>query len=103
MSSVVTRGIRVSVESQYVAEQSAPTAGHFVFAYHVTIANEGDHTVQLETRHWIITDGEGKVQEVRGEGVVGKQPVLRPGQAFEYTSGCVLPTPCGSMRGTYQM
>ena len=80
-----------------------PTARHYVFAYHVTIANEGAVTAQLKTRHWIITDGEGNVQEVRGPGVVGEQPRLKPGEQFEYTSGCVLPTPNGSMRGTYQM
>ncbi len=99
----MTRGIRVSVQSRYLQERSAPAQGQFAFAYTVTIANEGAETAQLRTRHWIITDGEGKVQEVRGEGVVGAQPVLRPGQQFEYTSYCMLATPHGSMRGTYQM
>ena len=103
MSSAITRGIRVTVESQYIPEQSQPRQGHYVFAYHVTIANEGNEIVQLRTRHWIITDGNGNVQEVRGEGVVGEQPMLRPGERFEYTSGCVLPTQAGSMHGTYQM
>ena len=103
MSSAITRGIRVTVESQYIPEQSQPRQGHYVFAYHVTIANEGNEIVQLRTRHWIITDGNGNVQEVRGEGVVGEQPTLRPGERFEYTSGCVLPTQAGSMHGTYQM
>jgi ApaG protein len=103
VSTAVTRGIRVSVQSRYLAERSSPAQGQYAFAYTVTIANEGSETAQLRTRHWIITDGEGKVQEVRGEGVVGAQPVLRPGQRFEYTSYCMLATPHGSMRGTYQM
>ena len=103
MSSAVTKGIRVIVESQYLSERSAPARKQYVFAYRVRISNEGTSTAQLRTRHWIITDGDGKVQEVRGEGVVGEQPVLRPGQSFEYTSGCVLETPFGSMRGSYQM
>jgi ApaG protein len=103
VSTAVTQGIRVTVESHYVPEQSVPSAHHYVFAYHVTIANEGTETLKLRTRHWVITDGEGNVQEVRGEGVVGEQPVLAPGQSFEYTSGCVLSTPRGNMRGSYQM
>jgi ApaG protein len=74
-----------------------------VFAYTVQIANEGTEPAQLRTRHWIITDGDGKVEEVRGPGVVGKQPLLRPGDRFEYTSGCVLETPKGEMRGSYRM
>lgn len=101
MSNSVTQGIRVSVKSQYLIERSSP--GQYAFAYTVRIANEGGETAQLRSRHWIITDGDGKVQEVRGEGVVGAQPVLRPGQHFEYTSWCVIPTPHGSMEGTYQM
>jgi ApaG protein len=103
VSNVVTRGIRVSVESRYLVEESSPPADHYVFAYTVTIANEGADTVQLKTRHWIITDGHGHVEEVKGPGVVGHQPVLKPGQAFRYTSGCVLKTPRGTMHGTYQM
>jgi ApaG protein len=103
VSSAITRGIRVSVESQYIPEQSMPRQNHYVFAYHVTISNESAETVQLRTRHWIITDGDGNVQEVRGDGVVGEQPILRPGERFEYTSGCVLQTAAGSMHGTYQM
>jgi ApaG protein len=99
----VTRGIRISVQSQYMPERSSPASGQYAFAYTVKIANEGAETAQLRTRHWIITDGDGKVQEVRGEGVVGAQPVLRPGQHFEYTSWCMLATPHGSMHGTYQM
>lgn len=99
----MTEGIRVSVEATYVADQSAPRQRRYVFAYTVKIANEGSRTAQLKTRHWVITDGDGRVEEVRGPGVVGQQPLLEPGQHFEYTSGCVLPTPRGQMHGTYQM
>lgn len=93
----------MSVESVYVPEQSSPRTHRYVFAYTVRIANEGSQPAQLRSRHWVITDGDGKVEEVRGPGVVGQQPNLRPGEHFEYTSGCVLPTPRGEMRGTYQM
>lgn len=103
VSSAITQGIRVSVESRYLPDQSQPRAGRWVFAYRVTIKNEGTATAQLETRHWIITDANGKVEEVRGPGVVGHQPVLEPGQHFEYTSGCVLTTSSGTMHGSYQM
>ena len=103
VSTALTRGIRVSVKSFYLAERSSPQAHQYAFAYTVRIANEGQETSQLRSRHWIITDGDGKVQEVRGEGVVGAQPLLRPGQHFEYTSWCMLATPHGSMHGTYQM
>ena len=103
MSNAITNGIRVSVTSTYVAGQSAPKARRYVFAYTVRISNEGTETAQLRSRHWIITDGNGKVEQVRGPGVVGEQPTLRPGENFEYTSGCVLETPRGSMHGTYQM
>jgi ApaG protein len=102
-SSALTEGIRVNVRSSYVADQSVPQARRYVFAYTVRIANEGSEPAQLRTRHWIITDAAGKVEEVQGPGVVGKQPFLRPGEHFEYTSGCVLQTPRGEMRGTYQM
>ena len=102
-SSAVTEGIRVHVRSQYVAEQSVPQAHRYVFAYTVRIANEGAEPAQLRTRHWIITDGSGKVEEVKGPGVIGQTPYLRPGEHFEYTSGCVLQTPRGEMRGSYQM
>ena len=101
-SSAVTQGIRVTVTSTYVAEQSAPDQGRYVFAYTVEIANEGTSPAQLRTRHWIITDAGGKVEEVRGDGVIGEQPRLAPGQRFQYTSRCVLTTPVGSMHGTYQ-
>jgi ApaG protein len=103
VSTAVTRGIRVKVESTYLPEQSDPSARRYVFAYTVTIVNEGGETVQLRTRHWIITDASGHIQEVRGEGVVGEKPVLEPSQRFQYTSGCVLKTPWGTMNGTYQM
>ena len=103
MSNAITNGIRVTVSSNYIPAQSAPKARRYVFAYTVRIANEGTEAAQLKSRHWIITDGNGKVEEVRGPGVVGEQPMLKPGDNFEYTSGCVLETPRGSMEGTYQM
>lgn len=103
VSNASTEGIRVTVESVYVADQSAPRSQRYVFAYTVRIANEGTEDAQLRSRHWIITDGNGKIEEVRGPGVVGQQPYLHPGEHFEYTSGCVLQTPRGEMRGTYQM
>lgn len=103
MSIAITDGIRVSVSTVYVASQSLPAEKRYVFAYTIRITNEGNETAQLRTRHWVITHGNGKVEEVRGPGVVGHQPTLRPGEHFEYTSGCVLETPRGSMRGTYQM
>jgi ApaG protein len=102
-SSATTRGIRVSVDARFSAEHSAPERQHWFFLYTIRIENTGDLTVQLQTRHWIITDGDGRVEEVRGPGVVGEQPVLMPGEAFEYTSGCPLTTPLGSMVGSYQM
>jgi ApaG protein len=92
----------VSVMPQYLDAHSNPAEERFVFAYTVTIRNTGQRTAQLLSRHWIITDANNQVEEVRGDGVVGEQPVLRPGESFEYTSGCPLPTPVGSMRGTYQ-
>lgn len=103
MSTAITEGIRVSVRSEYLADQSVPTARRYVFAYTVKIENEGTEPAQLRTRHWVITDGAGKVEEVRGPGVVGQTPCLGPGERFEYTSGCVLQTPRGDMRGAYQM
>lgn len=103
MYSAVTRSIRVTVKPVYLDEQSSPGDNHFVWAYHVRIENEGADVVQLRSRHWRITDSFGRVQEVRGAGVVGEQPVLKPGKAFEYTSGTPLPTPSGIMAGTYQM
>ena len=102
-SEAVTRGVRVHVESQYDAERSEPARNQWFFLYTIRITNEGPETVQLLTRHWVITDGAGKVEEVRGPGVVGKQPTLKTGESFEYTSGCPLATPFGVMEGTYQM
>ena len=95
--------IAVSAATQYLAEQSDENAGRFVFAYTVTIRNPGNVTAQLISRHWIITDAQGLVQEVRGLGVVGAQPVLRPGESYEYTSGTSIATQVGTMRGSYQM
>jgi len=92
----------VSTIPHFLADQSEPDADHYFFAYTVTIRNTGEVAGQLISRHWIITDGDGLVHEVRGEGVVGKQPVLQPGESFEYTSGCPLSTPVGSMKGSYQ-
>jgi len=102
-STAITNGICVSVESEYSPEHSAPERSHWFFLYTVTIANESDQTVQLLSRHWIITDATGRHQEVRGPGVVGEQPVLEPGEAYEYTSGCPLATPFGAMQGSYRM
>ena len=102
-SETVTRGIRVRVESEYAPDRSQPARNQWFFLYTVTIANESAETVQLVTRHWVVTDGTGRVEEFRGPGVVGKQPILRPGESFEYTSGCPLKTPFGLMEGTYQM
>lgn len=98
-----TRDITVSVEPHFLEEQSAPESRHFVWAYHVRIHNHGEEAVQLLTRYWRITDSLGHVQEVRGDGVVGKQPLLRPGEMFEYASGAPLPTPSGIMVGAYEM
>jgi ApaG protein len=101
--SATTRRIRVNVRAFYLADQSEPERGHFVWAYRVAIRNEGEQTVQLLKRSWHITDGLGRTQSVHGEGVVGEQPVLQPGQSFEYTSGTPLATPSGFMRGAYHM
>lgn len=103
VSEAVTRGIRIRVEARYAPERSQPSQEQWFFLYTVKIANEGPVTVQLISRHWIITDGTGQTEEVRGLGVVGQQPVLERGESFEYTSGCPLSTPFGSMHGTYQL
>ena len=95
--------IEVTAKSVYISEQSEPDDGRYLFAYQVVIRNVGRIAAQLKTRHWIITDSNGKVQEVRGDGVVGEQPHLRPGEEFTYTSAAVLETPVGSMHGSYQM
>ena len=103
MYTATTRAIRVSVQPQYLPDQSDPAKSQYVWAYQVRIKNGGDVTVQLRSRHWKITDGLGRRQEVKGAGVVGKTPRLRPGEVFEYTSGTPLSTPSGFMGGTYQM
>jgi ApaG protein len=95
--------ISVSVNTAYLAEQSDPTADRYVFAYTITIANTGTVAAQLISRHWIITDAENVTQEVKGLGVVGEQPLLQPGESFEYTSGTAMATPVGTMQGSYQM
>jgi ApaG protein len=95
--------IRITAQPQFLAEQSDPAAERYVFAYTITIENTGTVAAQLISRHWIITDGNSQIQEVRGLGVIGEQPLLQPGEQFAYTSGCQLDTPVGTMRGSYQM
>lgn len=102
-SEAVTRGVRVTVRTRFVPQQSDPAAWRFLWAYQVTIANEGDERVQLISRHWRIEDALGRVEEVQGPGVVGEQPVLEPGESHTYVSACPLPTHSGRMWGTYQM
>ena len=102
-SEAVTQGVRVTVRPRYSPEHSDPRRGEWFFLYQVTIKNEGSEPVKLVSRHWIITDANGEVQEVKGPGVVGEQPSLAHGEHFEYTSGCPLTTPFGSMHGSYQM
>jgi len=103
MYKAVTRNIEVTVTPRFLAERSSPDKGYFFWAYTIDIANHGTETVQLKTRHWRITDGNGRLQEVRGAGVVGEEPVLKPGASYEYTSGVPLPTPSGFMAGSYGM
>ncbi|MDR3518471.1 MAG: Co2+/Mg2+ efflux protein ApaG [Azospirillaceae bacterium] len=103
MYSQTTRSIRITVKPVFLEEQSSPVEGHYVWAYHVRIENFGPETVQLRNRYWKITDGTGRVLEVRGPGVVGEQPVLEPGHSYEYTSGTPLAAPSGIMSGAYQM
>lgn len=103
MYEAITDGIKVTVRPLFLEEQSEPAENHYVWAYHVTIENMGDRRVRLRTRHWRITDAKGMVQEVRGPGVVGEQPLLEPGESYEYTSGTPLTTPSGVMMGSYQM
>jgi len=102
-SETVTNGIRIRVQPEFLIDQSDPDHGMWVHAYHVTISNEGDVPVQLVARHWIITNARGEVEHVRGPGVVGHQPVLKPGESFRYSSGCPMNTPVGTMHGDYQM
>ena len=103
LSEAVTNDIRVEVLSRYMAEQSRPLEDEWVFQYTVRITNQSPETVQLISRHWIITDGHDRTREVKGPGVVGEQPTLAPGESFKYSSWCPLATPTGTMRGTYQM
>jgi ApaG protein len=103
MYQAVTRDIQVNVKPRFLPERSSPDNGYFFWAYTIEITNRGTQTVQLKTRHWKITDAHGRLQEVRGPGVVGEQPVLKPGESYEYTSGVPLTTPSGFMLGTYGM
>ena len=103
MSDPAMHNIQVDVETRYIEEQSNPDQNYYVFAYTITIQNKGNQAAQLLTRHWVITDSNQKVQEVRGDGVVGEQPHLKPGEQFVYTSGTMLETSVGTMRGSYQM
>jgi len=103
MTLIPDESINVSVETQYIKEQSKPDSDFYVFSYTITITNNGLETAQLMTRHWVITDSNSKSQEVRGDGVVGEQPVLKPGESFVYTSGTMIETPVGTMHGSYGM
>lgn len=103
IAETVTEGVKVSVESQFIEEQSDPDRSHYLFAYHITILNLGDQPIKLINRHWIITNADGEVREVSGEGVVGEQPYLHPGESFAYSSFCPLNTPIGTMHGSYDM
>lgn len=102
-SEATTRDIRITVHSHYVPERSQPTQGRWFFSYRIRISNLGSVPVQLLNRHWVITDAHGQVEEVRGPGVIGEQPVMAPGESFEYTSFCPLATPFGTMEGSYEM
>jgi len=103
MKNDVLNNIDVTVNTRYIEEQSEPEENQYVFAYTITLHNTGKNTAQLKSRHWIITDANGQIQEVRGEGVIGEKPILRSGEEYQYTSGAVIETPVGSMRGSYQM
>lgn len=102
-SEATTRGIEVIVTSSYVPERSQPSQGRWFFSYHIRISNSGTVPVRLLNRHWLITDAHGRVEEVRGPGVIGEQPLMAPGESFEYTSFCPLATPFGTMEGSYEM
>ncbi len=102
-NAATTDGVTVRVSVSYLPEQSEPERGRWFWAYHIRLENEGAETVQLLTRHWVITDGRGARHSVEGEGVVGEQPVIEPGASFDYVSGCPLATPSGAMQGTYRM
>jgi len=103
MVTAITQGVRVSVETEYQPEYSSPAQYHYVFTYRITIENKSEYTVQLQRRHWYIYDANGTTREVEGEGVVGQQPVLEPGQTHQYVSGCNLKTGMGKMEGAYEM
>jgi ApaG protein len=103
MTNAQFNNIQVDVQTRYIEDQSNPEQDYYVFAYTITIQNKGDQTAQLLSRHWVITDSNHKVQEVRGDGVIGEQPVLKPGEQFVYTSGTMLETSVGTMKGSYQM
>jgi ApaG protein len=103
MTNAQFNNIQVDVQTRYIEDQSNPEQNYYVFAYTITILNKGDQTAQLLSRHWVITDSNHKVQEVRGDGVIGEQPVLKPGEQFVYTSGTMLETSVGTMKGSYQM
>jgi len=104
MSNLSTsQSINVKAQSEYLADQSNPEAERYVFAYHVVISNDGEEPAKLVSRHWLITDGNNNVEEVKGDGVVGEQPWIAPGESFEYSSGAILKTPFGFMQGSYQM
>ncbi len=103
MYRAVTRKIEVTVTPRFLPDRSSPASGYFFWAYTIDIVNGSDETVQLKTRHWRITDAHGRLQEVKGPGVVGEEPVLKPGESYEYTSGVPLPTPSGFMEGSYGM
>lgn len=103
MSDTTTRGVRIQVTVEYLSEQSQPHANRYLFAYHIEISNLGEQSVQLIDRHWLITNGRGEMEEVRGAGVVGLQPHIHPGESFRYSSGCPLDTPVGTMEGFFGM
>ncbi len=103
MTNANTQSIQVSVNTAYIASSSEPEAARYVFAYSITIKNTGDNEAQLLSRHWLITDANGKKQEIRGEGVIGEQPHIQPGESYEYTSGAVIETSVGAMQGSYKM
>ena len=103
MSDAITNGIHTHVECQYLEDESSPEKDNYIFTYRITISNHSQRTVQLLGRHWVITNADGITEEVEGPGVVGQQPVIRPGQSFNYSSFCPLNTPIGTMQGTYQI
>ena len=103
ISEATTRGVTVSVVSEYAPDQSRPSDNQWFFLYTITISNGGDETIQILSRHWIITDSNSRVEEVKGPGVVGQQPIIEPGEQFTYTSGCSISTSFGTMEGTYQV